>query len=403
MASITKRYANNSKHSLKGWQLRAPRIGVSSVFFPASIYRLDEVQRMTRIMDEIETAHTRGKRPNSDVYDELKTINDDRLFQALANAGIIELAKVMTLGELVESAVDAFRKLGDKPRTIKGLKNSAKQALEYFGKDCPIQEIDKKSAIAFGQWLQEKNTYKQTTLFSITRRVKQVFNWAVRNDIVAVNPFDSLRIGTQTTAKENTVLTEAEAARMLEIFGKTDYPEFHQAYFLMGYCQGLRLQSEAPYLLWEGVDYSCSPAFIQIRDIKRGKQGNIVVREMPLRPETIDALQRLRAAQKRRGIQSRFIFPELWKIQGIELSTAQRYRFTNILKKEGIEIPSPFNTLRRTASNFWRNLVGVYWENVFLGHTETVAKTAYYNESLIPSNVLKAIQDIKPTLSVMTA
>ena len=147
MASITKRYANNSKHSLKGWQLRAPRIGVSSVFFPASIYRLDEVQRMTRIMDEIETAHTRGKRPNSDVYDELKTINDDRLFQALANAGIIELAKVMTLGELVESAVDAFRKLGDKPRTIKGLKNSAKQAFEYFGKDCPIQEIDKKALL----------------------------------------------------------------------------------------------------------------------------------------------------------------------------------------------------------------------------------------------------------------
>ncbi len=398
MANITTRYKDKSRKTIEGWQIRSNKLQGFSIRYPASIYSLGDMTKRCEILDAIEKSFAKGTAPNSDVYDDLKELNDPRFLEALGKIGVVSISRVLTLQELVERALAGFEALGDKPKTILNLKKGAQKATEYFGADCPITDISKKNARDYWTWLNSQGL-KQTTIHRYISQIKQIFKWGVDNldddkNGLPSNPFNCLNnLGTSQTDKEKTPLTETQKERIIDALRQSDAPLFWEAWFLLGYNQGLRLRSEAPELNWEFIDLERGT--ILIRDVKRSKRTSLKWRPSILRSETVDALRRLKDDQKRRGIDNKgYVFPELWKIPGIEKKHDQPIvnKFKTLLKKNGISLVDPCNILRRTASNYWRETVGEYLENVFLGHSRSVARSDYYDDLNIPKNVLDKVR-----------
>jgi len=118
-----------------------------------------------------------------------------------------------------------------------------------------------------------------------------------------------------------------------------------------------------------------------IEDVKRSKRGAKKTREMILDDKTADALKRLQDYRRANGETTReqdFIFPEFANPD----YTSIRLRFNRVLERLGIDFQVSVGTMRRAASNYWGELVGEYWENLFLGHSKEIARTTYRTNSV---------------------
>ena len=136
---------------------------------------------------------------------------------------------------------------------------------------------------------------------------------------------------------------------------------------------------------------------IMIVDKKRSKRGGKVIRIMPLLPQTLNALEQLRDFRRVQGEpvgENDYIFPELWRTLGVMPCSNPfiEKRFRRQLKPFGLIFKDTVGAPRRTASNWWREKVGEFWENMFLGHSRTVARSDYYDPYSIPASIINQIK-----------
>ena len=386
--------ANATKRPI-GFQVRSSRLGIS-IYYGDS-FTPNEIDARVRILTDVETAYKKGRKINSDVYDDLVHLNDQKLLDALEKRGIIAVSKVLTLEEMAEQALEHFEKMGTKPQTINLIRRSLNYLYDFMGKDRPISTIDKQDARDYDKWLRAHDL-KASTANCRIGHVKQVFNWAVKKlDDDIRNPFiclDNIDAGEE---KAKSVITDEQKTAILDALNKTDQPEFWTTWFMFGYRQGLRLFSEAPRIRWSIIDFNSNKydtGEIMIFDVKNSKRRTRKVRYMPLHKDTRKALLRLKKYQEENEIETGgYVFPELWKIPGVEQieESTIKARYCRILKRSNLSYPDPAGALRRTASNYWEEVAGVEAENEFLGHTKNIAKKHYYDEKTTPLSVVEAV------------
>ena len=405
MASITKRYRKTAdgEKIVGSWDIRTAKINGRTLTFCCSsaFYSEADAIRRREIIEYIEIAKAKG-RPYSDALEEIRALGDARFVAWLEKNGIVSTAKVLSFEGLLERALEGFEALGDKPQSIDEIERSAKQFQSYLDKlgiNPPVSQIDKSLAREFWAWIcardKESGRKPSTTNQDLTH-IKQVFNWGLKLlDELKENPFNCLEKRPDNRPKENTTLNEEQIAKILDVLERSKKPRFWTAWFLLGVRQGLRIFSEAPALKWEFIDFKAGR--IMILDRKRSKRGKVVFRVMPLRPQTAEALKKIKEEQKRLGVETRgYIFPELSQIQ----RTTLHAQFQTILRSNGLDYKDAAGTLRRTAANWWREKVGEFWENMFLGHSSDVARTHYYDPYSIPASIMdefkESEKEIKP-------
>ena len=398
MASITKRFRKSKGVKIfDSWGIRTTKITGKEITYhcPATRYEESEVVKMKEIIEEIEKAFSKGRAASSETIADIQDLGDSSFLAWLTKYGVVRPVKVLSFDGLLEMALAGIAEKGTKPQSLRIIRMGAAYFTEYLnerGINPPVASIDKKTARDFWQWFRDKSTAQGWTPITINnylKHIKQVFKWGVKHlDEMKYNPFDCVDSVSDTREKTKVYLTEEQAQTILNALERSDNPRMWTAFFLLGYRQGLRVWSEAPRLKWGFVDFEGRR--LMIVDVKRSKQGAKKTREMILDDKTAEALRRLREYRNANGETTReqdYIFPELWKVPGVVpiFESQIRASFKRTMQSIGIDFKVSVGTMRRAASNYWGELVGEYWENLFLGHSKAVARSAYRTERVTRS------------------
>ena len=390
--------------NILGWQIRAPRITQDRKFSfycaKSRGYDRGEASRICNLLTDCENDLTRRGLIRQETVDEIAE-RFPVLRDKLIKLGIFDSAPFLTLGPLVERYLNAKTPLV-KEQTVSQVRRNLARLSKYFGVDKPIAEITRDDARAFDAGLNKKinsGSMKLTTRNRTITDVKSLFEWALDNldsDELTRNPFHGLKGGSTTSDKDVVVMPETTARQILDILSSLDGRENRnplewRVWFLLGYRQGLRVESEAPELKWEFIDFGDGDNMgtILIKSVKTSKKGNSTKwRRMPLFDETAQALQELKESLKASGAFSMWVFSDWWrhgdtKTRGVRAEGT----YCRILKKNGLFSSRPVQILRQTASNRIRDEWGPDYESIWLGHSKKIASDAYLDNK-IPKNIL---------------
>ena len=398
MANIVSK--KNKDGVVRGWEVRTkiPTANGSTYTYyaPAKIFDKSEVDDLKTLLAacEKDVAITGAIQPFT--IGRLKpfpSILDD-----LVEKGIIDAAPYTTLGDVYDEALVSLERTA-KPRTRTTAQNCLKYVLDYFKKDKPITEIKQRDAQAFNSYLNDLVTagkLAQTTKNAIITRSKWLFRWySDQLPEPIVNPFQSIKGGSTVSEKEPRFITDEEATRILDAIAKHSPPRAYynprewKAYFLLGYRQGLRLLSEASEFKWEFIDFDNK--VLMIRDVKRSKRSKGAKwRNMRLFSDTAAALWELKEEQKRNGDALVYVFSDWWRQDNKNNGASVYARLKMIFQEAGVDADRFRQILRQTASNRIDNEYGDRWENLMLGHSGKVARSAYLLRE-IPKEVLERV------------
>lgn len=398
MANIATK--KNRNGAVRGWEVRTKLLTVNGSTFTfyasADIFDKSDAEGLKNLLVDCEkdVSKTGAIQPHTITRIEPFPL----LLDALADKGIIDAAPYTTLGDVYDEALADLERTV-KTRTVNAARNNLRHMFKYFKRNTPITDITRRDAQAFNGYLNDKVTagkLAQTTKNRIITQIKWLFRWySEQSPEPIVNPFQNIKSGSTVSEREPRIITDDEARRILDAIANyspnvTYYnPLEWKAFFLLGYRQGLRVTSESPELKWEFIDFDAK--ILMIKDVKRSKRGKATKwRKMPLFPETAAALWELKQERERNGEPLRNVFSDWWK-RDAETNGIKVFHYLKaIFQAAGVEVERPRQVLRQTASNRIRDEYGEYWENVWVGHTKDVARSAYYSNE-IPKDILNKI------------
>ncbi len=277
-----------------------------------------------------------------------------------------ETSRIPTLGSFLATYLDSRR--GEiAPRTHELHEQTARYVEAYFGESRRIDEIKRYHAREFKTALgngdlrhinkRQYESMQATTVDLHMRNAKTIFNRAVDDDLIEVNPFDRLTGGVPPTEKNWHYVTLEEFEKLLAAAPN------HSWKTLLGLCRlaGLR-QGEALALRWGSVDWVRGRLTVWATKTKRR-------RIVPIVPELLPLLQ---AAAEDAAADANLI------IEGLVKQNLWR-DFRVICKRAGIEPYAKWcHTLRKNRESDWMAAgfpfhVVVDW----MGHSDEVARQHY--------------------------
>lgn len=398
MANIVPK--KNHRGAVRGWEIRTKLTtdkGAAFTFYAsAATFEASDVEGLKALLSDCEKDAAKTGAIQPFTLGRLEPF--PFLLDALADKGVIDAAPFAMLGDVCSNALADLERTA-KPRTIRTARYSLRRLLEYFKKEKPILAITQRDALAFSAYLSEKveaGEMAQTSKNAVIIRAKWLFNWyGLQTSEPFANPFQSVKGGSTVSEKGTRVITEEEAARILGVIAsykpkKTFYDSLEwKAWFFLGYRQGLRLNSEAPELKWEFIDFN--NGVLLIKDVKRSKRSKGAKwRKMPLFRDTAAALWELKEERKRNGDALDFVLSDWWKRDAEIVGACAYCHLQTIYQAANVNPERARQVLRQTASNRIRDEYGEYWENLWLGHSQSVARGAYYSDD-IPKEILNKI------------
>lgn len=78
------------------------------------------------------------------------------------------------------------------PHTLRAYRSDLDDTQRYLGARRPLHSVDKNHLRQYIRHLRESRRFKESTIKRRLASVKQMFKWALQEEIVDVNPFDSL-------------------------------------------------------------------------------------------------------------------------------------------------------------------------------------------------------------------
>lgn len=366
-----------AKRPVIGYQIELKTAnGLTTLFFKHPDYDEDEVRGYRRLINMIENDRAKRGKVYDDTLDDVKKCHT--LYRKLIERGVLDAppAEFWTLERLRRAYIEAGHKAGKTPGTLTAQSNSFAKLEAFFGAST-LNLIDEEAARAFAGHCDRRiqnGELSVATRATYIKDARAIFNWAVNERIIAINPFaprSGIVRGSYVNRAKQFYVNKELTRAVLEACRNSDHPLEWRALFALARFQGLRVPSETRALRWQDVDFSNRWLIIPSQKTKRyeGKDK----RGMPIFTPTMTILQELRETRPRDQV---FVFADLLPLQRRE---GHRTGLERILKRAGIpKWDRLFDNLRSSASTDVKQTYGDTAENRWIGHSKQVAEDHYY-------------------------
>jgi integrase len=288
---------------------------------------------------------------------------DDRIHARVAALGLTEprkAAEVVTLGTLLER-FDAAAVVKAGTRVV--YRQATAMLRDHFGEDRPLKTITPEDADGWRKALGDAGLASATVAKRV-RVAKSVFRKAVKWGLLASNPLEDLRSGSQANPERAFYVTPATVRAILAACPDDQW----RAIVALSRYAGLRCPSEVGLLRWGDVNWERGR--LTVRSPKTAGHEGHAVRVVPIAPELRPILQDLfdHAEPGAEAVVPRLRDP----------SVNLRTQFERIIAKAG-EKPWPrlFHNMRASCATDWVDRFPSHAVAAWLGHSPMIAATHY--------------------------
>ena len=315
----------------------------------------DKVKELARIKER------NGRIEESEnILNWVSKIIGTKLHSKLVNVGLLETVKDTQLGSFCEAYIASRTDI--KQQTRINLLSSKRMLVEHFGADTDLRTITPAHVCEFKAALMTR--YANATTGRTLRRGRQFFAHAVDAGIINRNPFDKLKIPSQTNPSRLFFVNRETSQKVLDACPNLQW----RLIFSLARFGGLRIPSELIGLQWNDVLWSQKK--IRVPSPKTEHIEGKDHRWVPLFPEIMEPLRQAFDIAKE-GEQ--FIFPRT-----ITGAVNLRKGLTSIIKKAGLSPwPKLFQNLRASRETELCQDYPLHVASKWIGNTPTVAMGHY--------------------------
>jgi integrase len=294
----------------------------------------------------------------------------DTMHDKLSKVGLVVVRTKRTLGEIWED----FRKQksGVKDSTLDVYDYAEQRFFAFFDRTTDVRKLTLERLIEWKTFLltdyrsprTDKPLVEATVAGAITK-VKAVFNWAKKLEMVSSSPLDGLGRGSFVNEDKDYEVTMDMCCRLLLACPCQEW----RTIIALARIGGLR-QCEILRLRWADVDWEKGRFTVRSPKTERykGKERRVV----PLFPELRVELERLYTQESNKG--KDFVINLSTNREGANLRT----QFLRIVEKAGLEpFPRPFDNMRASRSTEIYNDFNPIVESEWVGHSRKVAERCY--------------------------
>lgn len=353
MASLAK--AKNGCYSIQ-FQLNGKRKTIyAGKMEPREADRLrDKIDHFAKIRN------CRGRIEDSKYFAWLGEIAGTPLHSKMVKSGLLDPTKVAQLDRFICEYIASRTDI--KERTRINLLASKRLIVEHFGGGKDLRKVSPADVSSFKAAMLTK--YAPATVGRTLRRGRQFFAHALDAGLIQKNPFDKVKIPSQTNPKRLFFVTKEMTSKVMD----TCPDRQSRLIFALARFGGLRVPGELIGLQWNDVlwDQNRMRVFSPKTEHLPGKDH----RWIPLFPEIKEHLRECFEQAKDGEV---FIFPK-----GITNSTNLRTKFYRILKMAGLSPwPKLFQNLRSSRETELCQNHPIHVVTSWIGNSPTVA-TAHY-------------------------
>ena len=314
-------------------------------------------------VENLLSAVIQGKEPSRDDaqwLDRISSIMHDRL----AKVGLVEPKEpnvIFTVHEWTENYIKS--RTGLKVNTIANLNQAFRSLKEYLSKDKNIKDFTPEDAANFRLHLLNKGL-QEATVRRRTKRVKQFFSAAIKQEIISKNPFDDVPTANRTNPDRQRYISRDNIQQVIDACPDAQW----RLIFALARYGGLRIPSELFGLKWEGVIWD-KGRFVVYSPKTEHIEGR-AYRVVPIFPELEPYL--LEVSEQAKPGESRVI--TIYNEKNCNLRT-QAHR---IIKRAGFNPwPKPFQNLRSSRETELVEDFPIHVVTAWLGNSPEVAQKHY--------------------------
>lgn len=288
----------------------------------------------------------------------------DSIHSKLAKQGLVE-AREPTEQHTLDSLLNAYFETATvKQSTLTRYFQTRRLLIERFGAERPLENISHRDADEWKSWLLERG-YAPAKVARDIGIARMFFRTAVRWDLIATNPFEGVRAGSQTNREKLTYITPEDTLKLIEDAPDADW----RCIIALARYGGLRCPSEVLSVRWEDIDWDRTR--LRVRSPKTEHHAGKGERVIPLFPELrqvlMDAFEQAPEGAER-------------VVHGYPPTTTNlRTHMQRIIRRAGLTPwPRLFNALRASRAT---ELAAEYPAAIctsWLGHTQAIAEAHYH-------------------------
>lgn len=316
-------------------------------------------------IESLNAAAICGKEPNEETARWLAD-QPETMLDKLAKVGLIPgrkpKATALTLGEFLDNYINGRSDVGEGTTTNYG--QVKRNLLDYFKADKSLASITLGDADKFRQWLAGNEGLAVNTVRRRMGRAKQFFRAAVREELIAVNPFgDQKDCHVRGNRERDHFVSAADAERVLAACLTWQ----QRVVFALARYGGLRTPSEHLVIRLADIDWKANR--FTVNSPKTGK------RVVPIFPELRPYLREAYDAAKAAGQDC--LLPNCYR-HNSAANCNWRTNMTKAIKRAGLKPwPKLFQNLRANRATEVANQYGVAAEAAWIGHDPETAKEHY--------------------------
>lgn len=206
-----------------------------------------EAETVRLFLTRLEHLRKTGLQPTGDVLRWLQTVSPE-LKRLLADSALVNLGLAGgTLRDLVDHAEQIYAKLA--VQTLKNHRQYHKSLLNFFGSGRAIASITPGEVDAFVRSLAPH--YGPASIAKRVKHSRQIFNLALRQGWLAMNPFMGIRISVPVNLDRRRYITPEETELVMQ---QLRSPE-DKLVFALARWAGFRVGSEIRLLTWDDIDF----------------------------------------------------------------------------------------------------------------------------------------------------
>ena len=324
-------------------------------------------------ISELEIAATAGFTPDPSAVQGIRNI--DWLCNSCVKLGLLAKVDVISVSDLVEDYFE-FKKDCWQQATKDAWKRARFYITDLLGESTSIKSINAATADKFCSDLanasqrrsKQSKPLAKGTRSKITKRVRELFKYATKQQYIPVNPFEHIICKSSDEAKPEHLKFDVTPEIIDRVMAWMPDAEWRCA-LAIWYWAGAR-QSEPIEMKVSDIHLEGEFPTMDIYDCKESKKEKAIeVKRMgvPVFPEMASYLYDWLEVHDG---QSEWLFPNLRKID-----FASKFRY--LRAKSGYEWPKLFNNLRVAASNRIARDYGERYLKPWLGHTVKTHTTNY--------------------------